>query len=452
MFRLSAALSALIIVLMFFSGCSTPGTRVGRAAARVEDKRPVHAYRLANGFSVLVHETGNDGPVAVQLWVEDGSAHEPPGKPGIAHFVEHMLFEGSSVLPAGGAGEIIEGMGGRITGNTGKDFSYVGVALPDPEGWDRAVEIIYGMTTTPDFSPEKIDDQRKVIGMEIEYDATYPERVLMDNLLGKAFRDHPYGNPITGTTESIKGFTPGDAAAYHKSVYIPSNMSLVVAGNVDPAEAKAIADKTFGTMERREPQKPLEVPEHSQISVRESRVSMPVRLTYMAMGWHICPTSDRDVFALEVLRNVVGQGNGSRLVMELRERKALVLDTDAQLFPYRNRGMFVVNATLNDRDDLRRTREEILRQVQKLKTELVSGEELRRAVLAIERQQMLATDTVEGKAYALGYWAAVYGGRDFGEYMENVRSVKPEDVRRVAQKYLGEGNYTLSVITPAAGR
>jgi zinc protease len=167
----------------------------------------------------------------------------------------------------------------------------------------------------------------------------------------------------------------------------------------------------------------------------------------MALGWHVCAASSPDIYPLEVLRAVLGQGRGSRLYMELRERMGAAFDVEAALYPLREPGLFVVSAHLRE-EDVRRVTDETLRQMNKLKDEPVSVAELSRAVSNIEASHMLDTETAEGQAYALGYWSTVYGGGDPAEYMENIRKVTPEDVQKVAQKYLGEGNYTLSVIRP----
>jgi zinc protease len=447
MYRFSSILACISITMLIASGCAAPTSYVGRAAPRAQEKKSnTKAFTLDNGFTVLVRSGETSGTTAVQVWIADGSAYEPEGKKGVAHLVEHLLFEAGGGKP-GSAESAIEDIGGVITGNTGKDYTYVGVTLPGP-GWEKAVELLYRMTADTSFTKERVKDQQDVIALEIKDAETDPERVLMDNLMDTAYTKHPYKGPVTGSVASVKALTPADAEDYHKAVYVPLRMTLVVAGDASPAQVKAEAEKTFGAMPVAKPGKPRPMDEPPQISGRERVVSMPVKLTYMAMGWHVCPTSDKDIYPLEVLRAVMGEGSGSRLAMELISRKPLAIAVGAELYAYSDRGLFVVNATLADPDDISKTKEELLGQAYKLKTDLITGDELKRAVMSIERQQLESTETADGQAYALGYWATVYGGKTPGEYMDSIRAVTAEDVRRAAQTYLGEGNYTLSIIKP----
>jgi len=411
-----------------------------------EKKSNTSAFTLDNGLTVLVRSGETSGTTAVQVWIADGSAYEPEGKKGVAHLVEHLLFEGGGAKP-GSAENELETMGGIINGNTGKDFTYVSVTLPGP-GWEKAVDMLYRMIADPSFTPEHVKDQQDVIALEIKNAGTDPERVLIDNLMDEAYRKHPYKGPVTGSIASVRALTPGDAESYHKATYVPSRMTLVVAGEARAADVRAEAENTFGKLPAAKPAKPRPMDEPPQLSGRERVVFMPVKLTYIAMGWHVCPTSDKDIYPLEVLRAVMGEGSGSRLAMELISRKPLAMAVGAGLYAYSDRGLFVVNATLADPLDISVTREELLRQALKLKTDLITGEELERAVMGIERQQLESMGTAEGQAYALGYWATVYGGKTPGEYMDSIRAVSAEDVRRAAQTYLGEGNYTLSIIKP----
>jgi len=439
--------STFMLVLAALFGCASPSAHIGRAVEVVPVKKALNTYTLGNSASVIVKDTGKGSPTAIQVWVSAGSSSDPDEKPGLAHFVEHLLFTGSLHVPPGKVEQYLESMGGELSGNTGRDYSYIGVTLPGA-GWERAVDILYDLVAYPSFRPEQVERQKKAVLLEVNQREREPDNLLIDNLFEKAFKDHPYRRRITGTAADVAGLTREDAAGYYTRTYIPSNLTLVVVGDVKPSAVKAVAEKTFGVLTAVESRKPKAQPEASQVYSRTKKVEGPVSLTYMALGWHICSASDPDIYAMDVLRAVLGQGRGSRLYLELRERMSAVYDVDTDIYPLRDPGLMTISAHLREEDVLRVT-SETLRQVNKLKDELVSDEELQRAISSIAASVLLGTETAEGQAFALGYWDTVYGGGDPAEYMRNIQKVTPDDVQRVAQKYLGEGNYTLSMIKPA---
>ncbi|MBI5696660.1 MAG: insulinase family protein [Nitrospirae bacterium] len=439
-----------IIIFASLAGCAAQGRRVGAATKPVVVKKSVRTFVLGNGATLIVKEGRKPGPTALQVWVTQGSLSDPEGMPGISHFVEHMLFTGSLHLPKGRMEHYLESMGGRLSGHTGRDFSYIGVTLPGP-GWQRGLDILYDLAAYPLFKPEDVGRQKKVVQLEIAQREREPDTLVIDNLFGAAYVTNQYRNPVTGTERDVAGFTRDDVSGYYSETYVPSNMVIVVVGDVDTAEVRAAAEKTFGAIAMQEYTPPRARPEAFQAHTRTKSAEGPYGLTYMAMGWHICSASDPDMYAAEVLRAILGQGKGSRLFQELRERMGAAFDVEAELFPLREPGLFVLTAHLKA-DDLRRVTSEVLRQVNKLKDEYVTDAELARAVDSIEAGYLLDNETAEGQAYGLGYWATVHGEDDPGMYVENIRRVTPEDLRRVAQKYLGEGNYTLSLVGPEGGR
>jgi len=194
----------------------------------------------------------------------------------------------------------------------------------------------------------------------------------------------------------------------------------------------------------------LKLPQEGQQVIKKTKtISLPVKLTYAAYGWRVCPSNDPDIYPLEVLSEILGGGRGSRLSLELRERRGIAYNIRSELSPMREQGMFMVFADLTDGDNLSQVTDELLRQINRLKDEdLVTDDEVARAVARIETLQMQESETAEGLGYSLGYWAIISGERDTSKYIQSIKKVTAEDVKRVAQRYIGEGNYTLSVVAP----
>jgi zinc protease len=440
--------STCLMFILALNGCATSRTHVGLASEPVVVKRAVRAYNLRNGVRLLIKDTDKGDPTSIQLWVTGGNIADPPGKAGLSHFVEHMLFTGSLHLPPGKAENYIESMGGRMSGHTGRDFSYMGVTIPGP-GWERALDILFDLVSYPSFLPDQIEKERKVVGLEIKRRAIEADTALMDGFFGLAYREHPYKNPITGGARELAGFTRDDVVECYRRTYVPSNMTVAVVGGIVPADVKAAVEKTFGGLPPARFASPKAPDEPYQVIRRTKEDTGAVKLTYMALGWRVAAAADEDIYPLEVLSAALGYGRGSRLYMELRERKGLVSDLKTELYPLRDPGLLAVHAYTTE-DNVAPVTDEILRQVNKLKDEVLSEAELARAISNIVASHLLNDESAEDQAYALGYWATVYGGKDPARYIQNIRKVTALDVRRVAQKYLGEGNYTVYVIKPGS--
>jgi len=446
--RLFVSILVLAALALAAGGCGAPNAYVGRVSAegRARQGALLYTYKLDNGVTLLVRKSSVSGPTAVQVWVGGGSASDPPGKAGISHFTEHMLFTGSQHLPHTRVEQYIEGMGGTLTGHTGRDFSYIGATLPG-NGWERAVDILYDLSTYPLFLTEELEKERRTVLLEMSQRGRDMDSLVMDNFFSESYRVHPYGRPVMGTAADVASYTREDVVRCFTAEFIASNMVVVVAGDVDPAAVRAVVARSFGSLL---PVKPASVPvpkDKDRLLKRTKTVAAPVNMTYMALGWRVCKASDPDLYPLDVLRAVLGQGKGSRLPLELRDRSGMAFDVEAELFPLKDPGVFVVTAHLRG-GDMRRVTTEVMRQINSLKDEPVKKDELERAINGIDASHMLETETAEGQAYALGYWATVYGKKDPAKYMDEIRKVTPDDITRVAQKYLGEGNYVLSVIEP----
>jgi zinc protease len=441
----------LLISLIITAGCATTGKTIGRAAPGVIRKEVI-TYRLPNGVNLLIRETYKSAPTSIQVWVPGGSSSDPKDKQGIAHFVERMLFTGSLHFPPGKAGQYLEGIGGRLYSHTSQDFSYFAATIPGQEsfngGWKRAEEILFDMVANPSFDEARIEEQRRIILLETAQRARAPETKLTENLLAAAYEVHPYKNPVTGPADSVKSFTRKDVVDFYQGAYIPSNMTVVVVGGVDARQVKAKIESTFGAITPSDNSITANsCQENCQAATRRCELKMPVKLAYAELGWHICSAKDPDIYALQVLGAILGGGRGSRLYMELRERQGIAYGIKTEMFPLREPGLMAVQARM-DPDNVEQFQDEVVRQVNRLKDEYVPEAELDRAKTMIAAARLISAETSEGQAYALGYWAAVYGGADPGQYMQGINNVTAEGVRRVALKYLGEGNYTLSAIVP----
>ncbi len=438
-----------LLIMLGIAGCASSGTMVGRATP--VPPKAVRTYRFSNGVNLVIKKTVKGAPVSIQVWVPGGSSADPPGKPGVAHFVEHMIFSGSLHIPPGKAALYVEEMGGRLAGHTTRDFNYYTVTVPGAQsesgGWKRAEDILFEMVAHPAFDNTQIEEQRRVILLEVAERAREPETAMTDNLFAAAYKVNPYKNSITGSEKEVKSISRKDLVKFYKGIYVPSNMTVVVAGGVDSRDALERIKKTFGALAPAKYKWPAHGKEKYQVAKRSVEVSMPVKMAYAELGWHICSADNPDIYALEVLGDILGGGRGSRLYMEVRERKGIAYGIDTEMFPLKDPGILAVRAWMYPAE-AGRFANAVLKEVDHIKDRGVPQSELESAIRTIVASDMINSGSAEGQAYALGYWATVYGGKDQGGYIRGIENVTAADVRRVAQKYLGDGNYTLSTIMP----
>lgn len=436
------------LLLISLVGCTASETYIAPAAGPGADYNPdQRVFTLKNGLTLMIKESKREAPVSMQVWVQAGSITDPPARSGLAHLTEHALFTGSRGHPDGSAGPDVEMLGGRLYGDVGRDFSYFGVTVPSRR-WKQAADILYDLVAHPSFSPAQVEKERKVVLLEIATRAGDPDDRLLDLLFRTSYKDHPYRNAAAGSPDEVKAVSLADIKDYYKKFYIPARMVVIVTGNVNPWEAKAEVEKTFGSVPQAAQPK-LKIPQEPPLVIwRQKAEEMPVRLTYLAYGWRVAPASDRDVYALEVLSALLGSGRGSRLYLEIRQRDGLADNVRSDFMPLKDEGMLVVFADLTDPDGVGQLTDELLRQINRVKDKGVSQDEVARAVARVGGAQMMANDTAEGQAYSLGYWATVYGGKDPEGFAKKIKQVTPDDVKRVARTYLAEGSYSLAIIQP----
>jgi zinc protease len=393
--------------------------------------------RLDNGLTVVLQEHDAADVAAVQLWVRAGARDEQPDEAGLSHFLEHLLFKGTPRRGPGEIDETISAVGGEMNAATSQDWTYFHVVLP-ADHLETALDVLGDAAQHAALDPAEVERERHVVLEEIRRAEDTPSAALWRALSRVHFGEHPYARPVLGSLESI-GAVPRDAIVrYFRRLYTPDNATLVVAGSPAPPRALDAVRAAFGgwapgpaPARRRAAPPPLAAPRR----VEEPR---PLRQTYVGLAWRAPIPPDPDVYALDLLTTVLGHGRGSRLVQSVRERLGLVSSIGASAYVQHDAGTVVVTArtTAAGYAEIEAAvREELAR----VRDELVSEEELARAVTAVEAEHAFGRETAEGAAYALGtadvVWTIEY---ELG-YLDQVRRVTREAMRDAARRHLGDG-------------
>jgi len=303
------------------------GLAVGPARAAVHD---VHTHRFDNGLTLHI-APGHPAPVAaVQAWVGVGSADEAPPIAGMAHVVEHMLFKGSSGYGLGELTKAIERGGGEINAWTAFDHTVYHAVL-GRDHVDGALDALGDALMSPRVDPDELAREREVILEEIRQGSDDPARAVAQSLFATAFVAHPYRRPVIGTADSVRRLGERELVEFFRSYYVADNLTLVVAGDVDPAHVRRSVERRFRAMPSGRPARCLAT-EPAQTAPRASCMHRDVSEAYVSVGFHVPSARHPDLAALDVAAILLGQSESARLPRMLRDRDQLA--TSACTFAY----------------------------------------------------------------------------------------------------------------------
>lgn len=418
-------------------------------AADSSNEQPVtEKYTLDNGLTVILEQNHASPVVAVNVWVKVGSACEVEGEFGLAHVHEHMLFKGTEKRGVGEIARVIESSGGDINAFTSFDETvyYVVIASRFAE---TALDVLSDAVTSSTFDPEELSKELEVVLEEIRRGEDSPSRVLSQKMFAEAYKHHTYKRPVIGTSESVKSFTREGILDFYKKWYSPDNMVVVVVGDFNESEIKEKINKTFGKINKT-PIPECDIPvEPRQNKINPFVISKDIKEGYFVIAFHGPAANSDDTPVLDVLSNILGGGESSRLYRNIKEEKGIVNSIYSYSFTPKDPGLFVIGGTLKP-ENSKEALTEALSELYKLKNEKVSNDELNKAKVNIESDTIYTKETMQGQAQKLGFYEVETGDYVFEkEYLEKVSNVTADDIVRVANKYFNNDNMTPGFLLPS---
>jgi zinc protease len=402
--------------------------------------------RLGNGLTVVLQPHHAADVAAVQLWIRAGARDERPDEAGLSHFIEHLLFKGTPSRGPGVIDETISGLGGEMNAATSQDWTYFHVVLPAAR-LETALDVLADAAQQALFDPVEVERERHVVLEEIRRAEDTPTSALWRVLSRRHYGLHAYGRPVLGSLESIEGMPRERVVAYFSRHYVPNNAAILVSGSFVVPRALDAVSEAFGrwtpqpVLDRpRRPPEPVEAPRR----VEESRA---LHQTYLGLAWSGPIPPDPDVYALDLVTTVLGQGRASRLVQSVRERLGLVSGIGASFYLQHDAGMISVSARTGTARYAEVERA-ILVEIDRLHEDLVSEEEFARALTAVEAEHAFSRETAEGLAYGLGTAEAVWTLEFELGYLDAVRRVTREAMRDAARRHLRRDRFTGAAIGP----
>jgi zinc protease len=413
----------------------------------LEDRMGVTKLQLENGLTVLLEENHSAPVVAVNVWVKVGSTCEEDGEYGLAHVHEHMVFKGTEKRGVGEIARVIEGDGGEINAFTSFDETVYYVVIAS-RFLDTALDVLSDAMGNATFDPHELKKELEVVLEEIRRGEDSPSRNLTERLFAEAYTVHPYKRPVIGTKESVSSFSREKIMNFYRKWYSPNNMALVVVGDFDTRKVLPKIKETFGTLKPK-PLPACAIPEEPpQKEMRTFVFDKNIQEGYFTLAFHIPGVRHEDSPVLDVISNILGGGESSRLYRRIKEEKGLVTNIYTSSFTPKYPGLFVIGGTI-DPAKAQDALFEILKETYRLKYEPVSFGELAKAKVNIESDSIYAKETVQGQAQKLGYFEVEAGDYKYeNEYLRRISQVSKEDIIRVARKYFKNSNLTSGFLLP----
>jgi zinc protease len=407
---------------------------------------------LPNGLTVLLQPDRSAPISSVQVWVKTGSIHEGAHLgAGISHFLEHMLFKGTTRRAGREISLTIQANGGHINAYTTFDRTVYYVDLP-AEHTAVAIDILADAVLHSTLPAEEVAREREVILREIDMGQDDPDHRLGEALFFTAFREHAYRHPIIGYKEVFSALTRDDLLGYYRARYVPNNIVVVVAGAFDPAATRAAVVEHFGGTPRA-PLAPVLLPgEPLQLARRTRNLFEEVQLTRVEFGWQIPGLAHPDAPALDMLASILGSGESSVLWQGIREKAHLVHSIDAHSWNPGTAGLFLVSLTC-DADKRERACAAVERELNRRDADGFSGRQIAKAVRQAVVGEINTRKTMSGQASRLGVAEVVIGDLDYSRiYFDRLRALVPADLRRVLRTHLVPERLTVVSMNPAGAK
>ncbi|MGO4665702.1 M16 family metallopeptidase [Bosea sp. 2YAB26] len=418
---------------------------------------PVEAFRLANGLDVVVVPDRRAPVVTHMVWYRNGSADDPAGKSGIAHFLEHLMFKGTARWPAGEFSKIVAGYGGQENAFTSFDYTAYFQRVPK-EHLRAMMDYEADRMTGLAFDESVVAPERDVVLEErrMRVDAD-PAAQLGEEFSSALFVHHPYGTPIIGWEHEIEGLTRDDAFTYYQRFYTPENAILVVAGDTDLDEVRTLAEATYGQIAprgqapvRKRPAEPA--PRAARrVSLSDPRVRQPS----LRRGW-LTPTylsGDRsEAFALELVADILGGGTTSRLYRQLCVEQELAAGASAYFMGSMvDRAAFQMSTSPRPGIDMAALEAGLDAALATFLADGPSEIELSRARTRLVAETIFARDSQSSLARIFGASLAVGETvEDVLAWPERIEAVTREAVIEAARRYLRPDRSVTGLLLPAA--
>jgi zinc protease len=427
------------------------------AVSGATDVRPpkltYERVQLANGLTVLLHQDRSTPIAHVQLWYHVGSKDERPGRTGFAHLFEHMMFKGSKNVEPEQHTSIVSSVGGRANAYTTEDATVYWQTVPSQYLplvlWMEADRMATLRIDERTFVNERevVKEERR---MRIE---NQPYGRLNEILFQQAFTVHPYRHPVIGSMQDLEAATIEDVRDFYRTHYVPSNLTIVIAGDFDIPQAKELVDRFLARVPPAAKPVPRDIPKEP-IPTKDKRVTVtePWPLPAVVVAHHITYDGHPDSYPLHIVSKVLSDGQSSRIYRKLVYETGLALTAFGGGNIIEHPNLFFTVAIVNPGQSPDAVEKALLAELDKLKAEPITDRELQRAKNQFARDYILGRESLQDKASHLAHAEVIHSDITTadGEF-DIFQGITLADVQRVAKTYFTPERRVVLHVMPKGG-
>lgn len=423
-----------------------------------DTRQPTHEFTLDNGLKVIVREDHRAPVVVSQLWYRVGSSYEPPGRTGLSHALEHMMFKGSERLAPGQASHLLSSLGAQENAFTSRDYTaYYQVLSRDQLAiaLELEAERMHGLTLPEDEFLREMEVIKEERRLRVDDN---PSSLAYERFLTLAHMASPYAQPVIGWMHDLDRLSVEDLREWYRRYYQPSNAILVVVGDVQLDAVRSLVERYFGPLDNTPSpaaRAPLELPAGGE---RSLTVNLPVQMPSLLLGFNVPTLSTTEqaweVHALRLLEAVLDGGYSARLASRLERADAVATAASANYEGFaRGDSLFFLSGVPNQsrQVSLEQLEQALWEQIDELKQTPPSQDELNRVQAQMTAQLVYAQDSISHQANQIGMLESIgLPWTLLDEDIAALEAITPEQISEVARRYLVPERLTRAHILPVA--
>jgi predicted Zn-dependent peptidase len=400
---------------------------------------------LNNGIRVLTERMPHVRSVAVGVWVETGSRHEPEARGGMSHLIEHLVFKGTTTRSAEAIARTMDSVGGQMDAFTTKEHTCFYVQVLD-DHLPLAVDLLTDILLRSRFDAEELEREKSVVMQEIKMVEDTPDDLIHDLFAAHVWGGHPLGRPILGTREGVTGFGREQVVTYFGENYVSPRILIAVAGNVTHDRVMELFAAGFEGFGRPGADRLEEPPPHTRPGI--NIVPKALEQVHLVMGFPGLPHAAPERYALYLLNDVIGGSMSSRLFQEIRERQGLAYSIHSGVQAFRDTGSVYVYAA-TDPQNFSKVLKSTLNELRKIRKDGISVDELGRAKNHLKGSLMLSLESTSSRMNRLAKHEMHFGSfLSMNAMLEAIDQVRHEEVQALVDEVLDEEQLALTTYGP----
>ncbi len=403
---------------------------------------------LDNGIRVVTEMVSHVRSVAVGVWVETGSRHEPEPLRGISHFIEHLVFKGTETRSGPEIARAVDSVGGQMDAFTAKEQTCFYVSVLD-EHLPLAVDLLTDILLHPRFAQEDMEREKSVIGQEIRMVEDAPDDLIHDLFAERVWPGHPVGRPILGSWDVIQGLTREEILGHFRGEYTPDRITIAVAGHVEHDRVVELFSRPFAGFRRRAPARDTLSP---KLVPQFDVIEKPLEQVHFCVGLPGLAQAHPARYVLAVLNDIIGGSMSSRLFQEIREREGLVYSIYSASLAFKDAGLLFVYAG-TDGENFDKVVALTLKELRGIRIPGVTADEVARAKEHLKGSLVLSLESTSSRMNRLAKQELYHGHFiTLDEMLAAIDAVSLNQVREMASLLLDGSQLSLVALGPVETR